>query len=65
MTGRGKTATHSSEIFHWNSNSWRNISDMNTGRFGHAVVTVGEKIFDIGGDTKNRSNILDTLKNTT
>ena len=62
ITGRGKTATHSAEIFDWSSNSWRNISDMKTPRFGHAVVTVGDKIFAIGGDTKDRGDIIDTIE---
>ena len=42
-----------SEIFNWNRNSWKNVAAMNIGRFGHAVVTVGEKVFAIGGDDRN------------
>ena len=61
-TGFGKNALSYSEIFSWRNNSWRNVAEMNTGRFGHAVVSVGEKIFAIGGDEKNPSNILDTIE---
>ena len=38
------------------------MAEMNKGRFGHAVVAVGEKIFAIGGDEKNPSNVLDTIE---
>ena len=61
-TGFGKDALTYSEIFNIKENSWRNVAQMKTGRFGHAVVAVGEKIFAIGGDEKNTSNILDTIE---
>ena len=34
------------------SGKWTELAVMNEGRFGHAVVAVGEKIFAVGGDTK-------------
>jgi N-acetylneuraminic acid mutarotase len=63
-TGFGKNALAYAEIFNWETNSWKNVAEMKTGRFGHAVVGVGvgEKIFAIGGDEKNPSNILDTIE---
>ena len=61
-TGFGKNALAYAEIFNWQNNSWRNVAEMKTGRFGHAVVAVGEKIFAIGGDEKNLSNFLDTIE---
>eukprot|EP00092_Neocalanus_flemingeri_P008993 GFUD01009677.1.p1 GENE.GFUD01009677.1~~GFUD01009677.1.p1 ORF type:complete len:515 (+),score=81.44 GFUD01009677.1:118-1662(+) len=60
--GFGQTAMADAEIFSWNSNSWKNVASMKTGRFGHAVVAVGEKIFAIGGDDRNPNNILDTIE---
>ena len=62
-TGFGKNALTYSEIFNIKENSWRNVAQMKTGRFGHAVVAVGEKIFAIGGDEKNPSNLLDIAVN--
>ena len=35
---------------------------MKTCRFRHALVTVGGKIFAVGGDGKNPHNILDTIE---
>jgi len=61
-TGFGKNALTYSEIFSLKENSWKNVAQMKTGRFGHAVVAVGEKIFAIGGDEKNPSNLLDTIE---
>jgi len=61
-TGFGKNALAYAEIFSWRNNTWRNVAEMNKGRFGHAVVAVGEKVFAIGGDEKNPSNILDTIE---
>merc|ERR1719233_1925261 len=61
-TGFGKSALANAEIFSWRNNTWSNVADMNKGRFGHAVVAVGDRIFAIGGDEKNPSNILDTIE---
>lgn len=61
-TGFGKNALTYSEIFNVKEKSWKNVAQMKTGRFGHAVVAVGEKIFAIGGDEKNPSNLLDTVE---
>ena len=35
---------------------------MTSPRFGHALVTVGPKVFAIGGDDRNPNNILDTIE---
>jgi len=61
-SGFGQTAMADVEIFNWNSNSWKKVASMKTGRFGHAIVAVGEKIFAIGGDDRNPNNILDTIE---
>ena len=61
-TGFGKNALTFAEIFSWRNNTWNNVAEMNKGRFGHALVAVGEKIFAIGGDEKNPNNILDTIE---
>jgi len=61
-SGFGKNAVTAAEIFSWRNNSWRSVAEMNKGRFGHAVVAVGEKIFAIGGDEKNPNNVLDTIE---
>merc|ERR1719431_743672 len=61
-TGFGKNALTFAEMFSWRNNSWSNVAEMNKGRFGHALVAVGEKIFAIGGDEKNPNNILDTIE---
>ena len=55
-------ATAEGEIFNWNLNSWRKAASMKTPRFGHALVTVGPKVFAIGGDDRNPENILDTIE---
>jgi len=62
--GFGQTAMTDAEIFDWNTNSWRSssVGKMKTGRFGHAVVAVGEKIFAIGGDDRDPNNVLDTIE---
>jgi len=60
--GFGQPAMASAEMFDWNSNSWKNVASMNDARFGHAVVAVGGKIFAIGGDDRNPSNILATIE---
>lgn len=61
-SGFGENAVTAAEIFSWRNNSWRNVAEMNKGRFGHALVAVGEKIFAIGGDEKNPNNVLDTIE---
>ena len=55
--GFGQHAIADAEIFHWKTNSWSNAACMLSGRFGHAVVTVGGKVFAVGGDERNPSNI--------
>jgi len=60
--GFGQPAMASAEIFDWNSNSWKNIANMNEARFGHAVVAIGDKIFAIGGDDRNPNNVLATIE---
>jgi len=60
--GFGESSLDSAEILNTEENEWTVASPMKTGRFGHAVVTVGEKIFAIGGDQKNPHHILDTIE---
>jgi len=60
--GFGQPALSSAEIFDWKTNSWKNVAQMKKGRFGHAVVTVGDKIFAIGGDDRNQNNVFDTIE---
>ena len=60
--GQHQHAIADAEIFHWKSNSWSNAASMLSGRFGHAVVTVGGKVFAVGGDERNPSDILDTIE---
>ena len=59
--GFGGTALTDAEVFSWSSNSWRKIASMNVGRFGHAVVNVGNRVFAIGGDDRN-NNYMDTIE---
>ena len=58
----GVAALNGVEIFNATANEWTEVAPMNTGRFGHAVVTVGDRILAVGGDTKVPSNILDTIE---
>merc|ERR1711970_482305 len=60
--GFGQPALAGAEIFNWNTNSWEIVAKMRTGRFGHAVVAVGDKIFAIGGDDRNQNNVFDTIE---
>jgi len=60
--GFGQPAIADTEIFDWKSNAWRNAASMKSGRFGHAVVAVGGKVFAVGGDDRNPNNILDTIE---
>lgn len=60
--GFDQHAIQDTEIFNWQSNEWRTAANMNTGRFGHAVVTIGDRVFAIGGDDRKPSNILDTIE---
>ena len=57
----GGTALSNAEVFSPESNSWKDIASMNVGRFGHAVVAVGDKVFAIGGDDRN-NNYMDTIE---
>ena len=59
--GFGAAAMADAEIFSWNSNSWKNVTSMKLGRFGHAVVALGERVFAIGGDDRNQKN-MDTIE---
>jgi len=61
-TGFGHNALVYSEVFDWARNSWETVAEMRKGRFGHALVAVGEKVFAIGGDEKNPRNLLDTIE---
>jgi len=60
--GFGQPAVAESEIFDWNMNTWKSVASMNKERFGHALVTVGEKVFAIGGDDRNPNNVMDTIE---
>jgi len=60
--GFGQPALAGAEIFNWKTNSWETVAQMNMGRFGHAVVAVGDKIFAIGGDDRNQNNVFDTIE---
>merc|ERR1719228_740576 len=60
--GFGEAAMESVEIYNTETKSWTHAGGMTIGRFGHAVVTVGDKIFAIGGDGKNPHNIMDTIE---
>ena len=60
--GHGESALAGVEIWNSSANIWIEAAPMNTGRFGHAVVTIGDKIIAVGGDTKVPSNILDTME---
>ena len=60
--GFGQPALTGAEIFNWKTNSWETIAQMKMGRFGHAVVAVGDKIFAIGGDDRNQNNVFDTIE---
>jgi len=57
----GGTALPDAEVYSPDSNSWTSIASMNIGRFGHAVVAVGDKVFAIGGDDRN-NNYMDTIE---
>jgi len=57
----GGAALADAEVFSWSSNSWRKIASMNIGRFGHAVINVGNRVFAIGGDDRN-NNYMDTIE---
>jgi len=58
----GESALAGAEILNATSNTWVEVAPMKTGRFGHAVVAVGDKIIAVGGDTKVPSNILNTME---
>ena len=60
--GFGEAAFEGVEIFDLRRNTWTEAEAMKSGRFGHAVVAVGDKIFAVGGDGKNPHNILDTIE---
>ena len=60
--GFNQHAIQDTEIFNWQANEWRTAANMNTGRFGHAVVAIGDRVFAIGGDDRKPSNILDTIE---
>jgi len=57
----GGTALADAEMYSPDSNSWTSIASMNIGRFGHALVAVGDKVFAIGGDDRN-NNYMDTIE---
>merc|ERR1712013_176911 len=60
--GHGEAALKGAEILNATANIWMEAAAMNTGRFGHALVMVGDKVIAVGGDTKVPSNILDTIE---
>ena len=60
--GFGQHALQDTEIFDWGMNEWKSTANMQTGRFGHAVVAVGDKVFAVGGDDRRPSNLLDTIE---
>merc|ERR1712142_229738 len=59
--GFGESAVSDAEVFSWSSNSWRKIASMNVARFGHAVISIGKRIFAIGGDDR-KNNYMDTIE---
>jgi len=60
--GHGEAALKGVEILNATQNTWVEVEDMNMGRFGHALVVIGDKVVALGGDTKVPSNILDTIE---
>ena len=59
--GFGQSALASGEFFDVERNIWTPVRSMNVARFGHAVVTVGERVFALGGDDR-RNNNFDTIE---
>jgi len=59
--GFGQAAMGQAEIFSWQSNSWADVASMKIGRFGHAVVAAGDRVFALGGDDRNNNN-MDTIE---
>jgi len=49
-------------IYRMESNAWYSVSDMKAPRFGHKIVTVGERVFAIGGKERNPDKHLDTIE---
>lgn len=47
-------------VYSWSNKSWMKQSDLTEPRFGHKIVTVGDRIFAIGG--RNRETILDSIE---
>jgi len=45
----GEDNTPDAEIYNWSKNEWANSASMWKKRFGHALVTVGSKVFAVGG----------------
>jgi len=52
----------SSYLYSWDNNSWEKTANMNTARFGHKLVTVGQNVFAIGGKHRNEHTYLDTIE---
>jgi len=55
-------ASTDGEVYDWSKNAWNKAGDMNTARFGHALVTVGSKVFAVGGEYRTGHDIMDTIE---
>ena len=51
----------STEMYEINSNKWRTLQSMNTGRSGHALVVCNNCLFAIGGEKKVRLQSVEKL----
>jgi len=49
-------------LLSWDDNKWDSVGNMNFPRFGHRVITVGEKVFAIGGKKGYPELFLDTIE---
>jgi len=55
-------ASTDGEIYNWSRNVWNKAGDMNAARVGHALVTVGSKVFAVGGEYRTGHDIMDTIE---
>ena len=60
--GHCEAALRGAEILNATANMWVEAAAMKTGRFGHALVMVGDEVIAFGGNTKVPSNFLDSIE---